>query len=287
MPDKFNAAAQGRLNAMKGLYNAALVGMSNVQGDDVQGYLSMTVGNLGVVKIAGKLSDGTVVSGSAKLLEGLNADGWLCVALYKPLYTKKGFVGGLLWLNPQDRVIRVDTVYGWFVDWVCEDPKKGAFEKELSVVGGAFMGQPGSLSYFGANVPESLPAPVANLPDGAWVEAAFPWELPVTASGTKLTLPKATAPKKVGNGTDAYYDYATANPSGATLMYTAKTGLFRGAFKLYYDGFDAKGALQLKSIRVPYTGVMVPQDGGGLTGLGFGIATVNKQKVGIPVYLRE
>jgi len=52
---------------------------------------------------------------------------------------------------------------------------------------------------------------------------------------------------------------------------------------LYYDGFDAKG-LQHKTVSVSYAGVMVPQDGGFL-GLGTGTATLNKQKVGMPMFL--
>jgi len=35
---------------------------------------------------------------------------------------------------------------------------------------------------------------------------------------------------------------------------------------------------------VSYTGVMVP-DGGSLVGLGTGTATINKQKIGIPVFI--
>jgi hypothetical protein len=300
--DKKDAAAQARLAAVKGTYNVALVespsGVSRPSdvlssGATVAGgtpalpagYLSLTVGNLGAVKLAGKLPDGTAVSGSAKLLEGLNEDGWYAVPLYKALYVKKGFVGGLLWLNPQDKVIRVDTGCGWFVDWVGTDPKKAPFARELDVCGGWFSGAglPPGLA-FGAAVPDTLPPPAATLA-GAWVEAAFPWELPVSASGVKLALPKATAPKKAG--TD--YDYSGANPSGATLAYTAKTGLFKGAFKLYYDGFDAWGKVLHKSVSVSYTGVLTPvRDAayaGWPAGLGTGTATINKQKIGIPVRL--
>jgi len=248
------------------------------------GYLALTVGNAGAVKLAGKLADGTAVSGAAKLLEGLNEDGWYAVALYKPLYAKKGFIGGLLWLNPEDGLVRVDADYGWFVDWVCGDVKKGVFERELGVAGGAWTGGGwGQPPYrFGASVPEELPPPAAGL-EGAWAGEAFPRELAVTVSGAKWSLPKATAPKKAGTA----YDYSGANPSGATLSFTAKTGLFKGRFKLYWDGADAKGKAQHKTASVSYTGVLVPTEDGGFTGLGAGTATVNKQKVGIPVFLTE
>jgi hypothetical protein len=291
--DKKDAAAQERLNEVRGLYNVALVERStlNVQLSTLNeivpaGYLTLNIGNAGAVKLAGRLADGTAVSGAAKLLEGLNEDGWLAVPVYKPLYAKKGFVGGLLWLNPEDKVIRVDDGYGWFVDWVCEDPKKGTFEKELDVVGGAYVGRDFEIpSYFGASVPEDLPPPASGL-SGAWAEEAFPWELAVTVSGTKWSLPKATPPKKAGTAY-VYSGEGMSNPSGATLMYTAKTGLFKGAFKLYYDGIDAKGKAQHKTASVSYTGVVVPMEEGGFTGLGSGTATINKQKTGVPVWLGE
>ena len=287
--DRKDAAAQERLGAVKGLYNVALVSGSRSEPEErlkgeCAGYLALTVGNAGAVKLAGKLADGTAVSGAAKLLEGLNEDGWYAVALYKPLYAKKGFIGGLLWLNPEDGLVRVDADYGWCVDWVCGDVKKGVFERELGVAGGAWTGGGwGQPPYrFGASVPEELPPPAAGL-EGGWVSEAFPRELAVTVSGAKWSLPKATAPKKAGTE----YDYSGANPSAARLAYTAKTGLFKGTFKLYWDGADAKGKAQHKTAGVSYTGVLVPTEEGGFTGLGAGTATVNKQKVGIPVFLTE
>lgn len=294
--DKKDAAAQARLAPLKGIYNLALTeGTPDIQSPEsialaYAGYLTLAIGNLGTVKIAGKLADGTAVSGSAKLLEGLNEDGWQAIVLFKPLYTQRGFIGGLLWLNPQDKMIRVDTAYGCYVDWVREYPMETRFAYELDVVGGYFGDRltgtvlAGPLA-FGAGVPDGLPPPVAGL-DGAWAEAAFPQELPVTAIGIKLTLPKATAPKKAGYGPDAYYDYGGANPSGATLTYSAKTGLFKGSFKLYYDGFDVSGNMQHKAASVSYTGVMVPQ-AGGFTGLGAGTAAINRQKVAVPVWLEK
>ena len=192
-----------------------------------QGYLTLNVGNLGAVKIAGKLADGTAVSGSAKLLEGLNKDGWMCVALHKALYTKAGFIGGLLWLNPADRLVRVDTTCGWHVDWV----KAGAFESALDVVGGMWTGQSPNLTTFGAVLAGAL--------DG--------------------------------------YTY-----DGAVPKVTAKTGAFKGTFKLY-----GNAGTQGTSANVSYMGVVVPMDKGGFAGFGIGTATVNRQKVGVPVLLIE
>jgi hypothetical protein len=286
--DRKDTAAAARLGKVKGLYNVAL--METVGGEELpQGYLTLNVGALGAVKIAGKLSDGTAVSGSAKLLEGLNDDKWHAIALYKPLYVKKGFVGGLLWLNPEDQLIRVDTACGWSVDWVYDDPKKAPadlFARTLATVGGVWPGiaaEPPTV--FSVGWVDDLPPPASGL-SGHWVAETFPWDMPVSASGAKWTLPKAVAPKKIAlKGVTPYYDYSGENSSCATLAYTAKTGLFRGAFKLYYDGYDARGALQHKTVAAAYTGVMVPTEGGGAAGIGTATVTVNRQKVGMPVFL--
>ncbi|MCL2104889.1 MAG: DUF5123 domain-containing protein [Kiritimatiellaeota bacterium] len=286
-------AAQARQDPVLGLYNVALPDGDGSPGHpSSMGYLALSAGKNGAVKIAGSLGDGTKVSGSAKLLEGLNGDGWYAIALHRPLYSKKGFVGALLWLDPLDKMILVDTDYGWRVDWVRDtDPKKPGeeFARELDVMGGRFgdgkLAPPVSGGLvFGAGVPEDLPVPVADL-TGVWVDAAFPWGLEVVyGANGKLSLAKGAAPKRPKG--EAAYDYSGLNPSCATLSYTAKTGVFKGKFSLYYDGTDARGALQHKTVSVPYSGVMVPLDGG-LTGLGTGTATVNKRKFPIPVYLAK
>jgi len=290
--DKKDTAAQERLKEVMGLYNIELLNCGVAK---TMGYMSMTVGNAGVVKIAGGLSDGTQISGKAKLLEGLNENGWYAVVLYSPLYSKKGFVGGLLWLNPENGVIHVDHEYNGCVEWKCEDPKQVPFHYELCALGGYFSDGkaippvPQKMSFradiFDTNNGSGLPSPDPKLLYGEWMAEAFPWALPVTVGGgAKLSLDKATAPKKVGSGAAAYWEYKGANPSGATLAYTAKTGIFKGTFNIYYDGYDAKGALQHKTVKVNYTGLMVPY-GGMLYGNGFGALAINKQKFNTHVFL--
>jgi len=297
--------AQRRLDEVRGLYNVALKGSGDGGIRDTMGYLSLSVGNLGAVKIAGKLGDGTSVSGSAKLLEGLNEDGWYAIALHSPLYSKKGFIGGLLWLNPTDKVIRVDTDNEWFVDWwgplvpinfcldwdLCKKWLLPAFSHELDVTGGYFGD--------GMNAPElpgkllivaykngTLPTPVSNLADGKWMPDSswyyFLMNVPRTGTGnnTKLSLGSATPPKKIGT---THFEYDGANPCAVTISYTPKTGLFKGSFKLYYEGFDAKG-VKLMTFNVPYSGVMVNGKG---PGYGVGTATIDKQKFSIPIFMME
>ncbi|MCL1921921.1 MAG: right-handed parallel beta-helix repeat-containing protein [Kiritimatiellaeota bacterium] len=282
-------AAQDRLDKFRGLYNVALL-----ETDDypslTKGYVSLTVGNLGLVKYAGVLADGTKVSGSGKLLDFLNEDGWLAVALFKPLYLKKGFIGGLLWIDTASKQVLVDSEYGWCVDWVCTDPQKVPFAYALDVLGGRFgdgttATPPPSGLRFSAFVETDDYPSLPGLTGGRWIEEAFPWELPVTPNGLKPFIVKGAAPKKPKG--EAEYDYEAVrdrNPSLATFSYTAKTGVFKGKFNLYYDGYSAKGALAHKAASVSYSGVMVPH-AGGLIGLGTGTATINKQKVGVPVFL--
>jgi len=246
------------------LYNIALLGRQVVESS---GYVSLNVGNAGAVKLAGQLADGTKVSGSAKLLAGLNADGWLAAVLYSPLYSKNGFIGGLLWIDSSSRAVRVDTDYNWFVDW---KKPSSAQPDRLDVLGGYFGDGKGFNAYpvpnglkFSAGVPELQPLFMG----GVWAEASYPTGLSVMPSGQKLLL--------------------AGHPSGVKITYTAKTGVFKGSFKLYCEGVDtAKGKYQSKAASVSYSGVMMPQDGE-LIGLGTGTATINKQKVGMPVWIRK
>lgn len=127
---------------------------------------------------------------------------------------------------------------------------------------------PDGMMTFSADVPDDLPPPVTNLSDAGWDTGAFPAGLAVrVANGQKLSLDKG-------------------NPSAATLSYTAKTGVFKGSFKLFYDGTDGRGKFQHKPASVSYTGVMLPDDGGGLLGLGTGTVTINKVKYGVPVEIK-
>jgi len=256
-----DGARGDKVTRSPGLYNIALLGRQVVESS---GYVTLNVGNAGAVKLAGSLADGTKVSGSARLLAGLNADGWLAAALYSPLYSKNGFISGLLWLDPSSRSVRVDADNGWLVDW---KKASSSVPDRLDVLGGYFGNgklprMPDAPLRFNADVPELPPLFMG----GVWVEDSYLTGLSVMPSGQKLVLP----PK---------------NSSGAKITYTAKTGVFKGSFKLYCEGVDtAKGKHQSKTASVSYSGVMVP-DNGELIGLGTGTVTINKVKYGIPVWI--
>ena len=272
-----DAAAKVKLDAVRGVYNCGLS-----EDGVMQGYVTLTVGNLGAVKIAGKLTDGTAFSGSVKLLSGLNFNGWYCVALHRPLYVKRGFIGGLLWINPVTKSVVVDEYEGWGMAWESADPRKGLFKRSLYAGGGRYGDGrvapqiPAGLK-FTVDMPAGLPAPAANLSGGAWMAAALPKNLAVEVKGAKASLPRGAAPKKEG----AAYDYSGVNPSTATLTYTVKSGLFKGTFKMYYD---TPGGAAHKAVTVSYSGVMMPFLNTYM-GVGSGVVTLNKVKFAVPVWL--
>jgi len=288
--DKKDIPAQLRLADFKGRYNVALIDGTPADGM-AAGYASLSIGNLGVVKFAGKLADGASFSGSGKLLDGMNDEGWLCIALHRPLYTKKGYIGMLLWLNPDDMVLRVDTDMDWFADWVCEDPKKVPFAVKLDVAGGWFsdgkaqVAPPPGLGFF------AFPGVLPNVEPlgGIWIHEMLPIAVPVNVKNMGMSLTQGAVPKKIGAGLAASYQYDLMNTSRATLSYAAKTGLFKGSFKLYYDAFDAKDNLQHKTFNAPYNGLLIPTRDAAYAawpiGLGVGTTSISKQKIGVPVYL--
>ena len=285
--DKKDGDAQNRLAPLKGYYTAALISGGSGETALPAGYLTLTVGNGGSVKIAGKLADGTAVSGSAKMQDGLNKDGWLAIPLHKPLYSKKGSIGGLLWLDPVSKILRVDTANGWYIDWTLAD----ATARPLDICGGWYgtgvaFDKPAYL--FSADVPE-LPPLVDGLKDAAWVTDAFPQDVEVTAASGKLTIAKAAAAKKPAKDAEpSDYIYDEANPSCATISHTAKTGIFKGSFKLYHTGMS-NGAFQHKTANASYTGILIPTRDAAYAawplGLGTGTVKIGSEKVEISVEL--
>jgi uncharacterized repeat protein (TIGR02543 family) len=258
----------------------------------VAGFISLSVAKTGAVKLAGRLDDGTAISGSATLLHGLNGSSWLAIALHRPLYSKKGYIGGLLWLNPTDKLIYIDTAQGWYLDWVRDAPSKPLgldFTRSLSVYGSYFGDGktsptlPAGLE-LSAATPATLPTPVTTLLAPAWQSAAYLENLAVIPSGKGLGVPKGAAPKNMGG----VMVYNAVNPSAATLSYTAKTGVFKGAFKMYYEGIGAKGE-QVLTYNVPYTGMVMDPGAAIIVGYGVGPLSVSKtfKPTSIPVMLHK
>ena len=99
------------------------------------------------------------------------------------------------------------------------------------------------------------------------VEDFLPWEVSVAAKGTKWIVADGVKAGQIKMDKDgeAYDSKESDNPSGLKLTFTAKTGLFKGSFKVY--AIDAKG--KLKSFSATVNGIVVD-------GFGFGTATIKK-----------
>jgi len=259
--DSKDAGARTLLDGYRGYYTVALPVAEGVSLGAAQaapqgsGYLTVTVGNGGSAKVAGVLADGTKVSRSSRLalFDGCGPEA--CVPLFAPLYSKRGWVGALLWLRPDAaRAMATDRDLGWFARW--EKPGAGpdGFSMLLEACGGYYGTVPSLAAHyrFGSEV-GAVPYPYTGGSAG-FVADALPEDIGVTVAGTRMTLAKGVKPTQTEGGT---YDYSGVNSALTTLSFTARTGLFKGKFSLYYD-YELNGRLTHKAVSVPYAGVLTP-----------------------------
>ena len=251
--------AQALLETFRGYYTVALptadslsLGSANAAPSG-SGYLTLTVGNGGSAKIAGTLADGTRVSKSSRLIPFGRCGPQACVPLFIPLYSKKGWAGGLLWIDPAAKTIMTDRYLGWFIRW--EKPGSGpdGFRALLDTCGGYYSSlQPLAAHYLltaGTNaVPYRYAGGSAELQT-----AALPDGIGVTSQGGRLVITRGTRPALA----DGTYDYTAENSAMTTLSFALRTGIFKGKFSLYYD-YTLNGRLIHKAVNAPYAGVLTP-----------------------------
>jgi len=268
---KADSAAQAMLNNVKGYYTTIIAPPDTDNGyvgnfgnpNYGCGYLTLTVGTSGSVKFAGKLADGTSASASTKLL-WFEMDGKLCAPLFIPLYSKRGVLGGLLWLDPVTR--QIDTVISWYkegVDWASDGlwaPAElfgGWYEKKNWRYNNTgywldfYLHPEGSYLYASGGW--------LDLMCGGWLEDL---RIDISPSG-KMSLPKGKAPARYGSGKphDPYwYDYNWQSPM-TTLSFAPSTGIFKGTSKAYYDYPFPNGTILHKTASIPFSGVMLQEDG--------------------------
>ena len=119
--------------------------------------------------------------------------------------------------------------------------------------------------------------------DGTLLKEALPDGEPVHVKGGKWSCDKAASlkykkDKKTGvYALDGMNDPKKPNKSGLKLSYTAKTGVFKGSFKMYARTEGAK--TKLKTYTVNVSGVVVD-------GVGYGTATCKKPAVSWAVTVR-
>jgi len=266
---KGDGPAQMLLNRLKGYYTAVIAPPEEDYGYVGSfgnahygcGYLTLTVGTGGSVKLAGKLADGTSVSASSQLL-WFDMDGKLCAPLFIPLYGKRGVFGGLAWINPDTR--QIDTVVTWYkygTDWVSD-----GLWAPAELFGGWYERK--RWSYY---------------PDGYWMDfylhpqaeyyyanGLWPYlmcggvlediHVGMTPAG-KMVLPKGKTPVRYGKGTPSapyWFDYDRLSPM-TTVSFSPSTGVFKGTSKAYYDYSYPSGAILHKTVSIPYSGVMIQE----------------------------
>ena len=257
--DRKDAEAQAMLDGYLGYYtvslppaNALSLGSANAVPAG-SGYLTLTIGRGGSAKIAGVLADGTPVSQSSRLALFDSCGPEACVPLFAPLYSRKGWLGGLLWLDPASRTAVTDRDLGWFIRWEKTGKGPDGFSELLDACGGYYNTIPSLEAHYRFSA-ETNDVSYHYSDGSANVQsAALPHVISVTANGTRLSVTRGTRPALV-NGA---YDYSAENSSLATLTFTARTGIFRGSFYLYYD-YLVKERLQHKAVKVSYAGVLTP-----------------------------
>ncbi len=210
------------------------------------------------------------MSQSSQLLHFADCGEWLCVPLFVPLYRKTGYVGGLFWIDPDTREIYCGADTGESVRW--EKPGKGpdGFIGLLEMWGGVYAPALtlSGIYLFDANLDY---AGCAYHYAGGAEECLFgPDEVPVDVTGSRMKIARGDRPVKISEDGETRYVYGRVNPNMVTLSFTARTGIFKGRYTLYYDYYDDRDRFQHKAVRVPYVGVMLrdPETGRLETGLG-------------------
>ena len=255
--ERADTEAQAVLAGYRGYYTVALPAYQvwSTGGAGVtpggSGYLTLTIGNSGSARVAGVLSDGTRVSLSSRLVYYGDCGDWACVPLFAPLYSRKGWLGGLIWLNPSTGVAMIDADLGWFVRWEKPVTTPDSFGALLFPCGGYYNTGAPLAEHYRLNAETNA---VRYHVSGLAVEpqqAAMPQWVGVDVVGTRLVIQKGQTPSKV----DGAYVYTGENSARATLSFSARTGIYRGSFSHYYD-YTLNGRLTHKTVSTSYAGVL-------------------------------
>ncbi len=222
----------------KGYYTLSLYTEDNDRDIYGAGYITLTVDTMGGVKAAGKLADGTTVSGSGVLLV-TDTEVSTVIALSPSAYK-----GGEFYLNVkfiQDAQPRIDAAepVNW-VNTVTTTTSNGPFERKPSVKGGWYSQLTSLYSVYDTSYdPEN------------------PYKLGLNADAITTAVSMQFNAK--GTGVDALAK--TNNPYNVKLTLTSKTGLFSGSF----NETGVKTAYKLYGILTPY----LVSDTDDTAGLGF------------------
>ena len=201
---------------------------------DEYGYngFSISVMAKGKVKVSGKLANGTSVSTTSQIIIG---EDYSCIPV---IYTKK------------DTALAFNV---YFANDGTDATVFGDYDVVISKVSALDAG------YF--YLSESIYDLFDDYDLADWL---LPNDVPVEPQGAKLVVAGGAKAGKIKLVDGEVVDTTESeNPSGLKLTFTAKTGAFKGLFKMY--ALDANG--KLKTFSATVSGVVVD-------GVGYGSATI-------------
>lgn len=266
------AAWEVAMAAHAGYYTVALVAPDAMPGEPRgTGYMTMTLDAKGKAKLAGKLADGTAYSGSATAALVGEEDS---PSVRVPLFAQKGtsVFGGWLSIKADEYGVPVATIDSPDTDlvWKNDDPAstrdgEEGFALYLYPVGG-WYDTVSSLQRFylerdlfvdlpdGEDALYEIMDALALTGDYAFV--AQPSGQTVDLLGNNLSVEKQALVK---DASKKFNDWAASvNASNVKLTFKRATGIVSGTFDLWYEGTNAKGAFEQKSVSgLKHEGVLV------------------------------
>ena len=250
-------------NGFVGYYTATLPGGKEYG----SGYLTLTVDKAGAVKTAGMLADGTSVSTSGPMI--LDETGRLFVVIYAtPSFYKGGSLFGLA------EFVRGSGAASTFVRplngellWANSNPQATAdygagFSRSVNLVGGWYDTVGNLYRYYAGrelSIDANSDAAAPELSVGTNRYASVWWRpdgvgvtISTNRSGVMTGLSAAPAGRPIQT-VDGYEYESVTNAVALTLSLTKATGVFKGAFNLWFDYATTHTSKQVR-----YEGVLTP-----------------------------
>ena len=256
------AAWEAAMAAHAGYYTVALVAPDAMPGEPRgTGYMTMTLDAKGKAKLAGKLADGTAYSGSATAALVGEEDS---PSVRVPLFACKGsyVFGGWLSIKAGEDGTPVATLDSPDTDlvWKNDDPAstrdgEEGFALYLCPVGGWYdtvsnLQRSYLESDLFVDIPEGEDA-LYEIMDalaltGDYAFVAQPSGQAVDLLGNNLSVEKQVLAKDAAK---KFNDWAASvNASNVKLTFKRATGIVNGTFDLWYEGTNAKGTFEQKSV---------------------------------------